>query len=425
MRQLRADRGLTQTELAGERFSKEYISQIERGKTRPTRETIRWLADRLDVDAAFLSGGVSEEDRARVEAVLARAETLTSRTDYREAREALRSIGEAVEAAGAKDLLVRALSHEARLDVCEGDARAAINLLSEARSHTEGPLFTDVDRAAILFQIAVCRHQLSSTTTAISLLTEALSLAERSDLPCDILRSNILGWRSRCYRRQRDLEAAREDVERALELAESINSPRRLADALFNASLVAEREGHLVKARTYAERARSYYEDLADRLNVGKLHNNLGGLHFLLGKNEEAVRHLKDAVATALDVGSQVDAAQAISSLAQVHLRTGEPAVAETHARHALRLLDGREDFLDEIGSGTLILGKALLAQGRLDEAGDQFSAAEDVFERFGSTSHRAAAWMAQAALAQQRRDEGGAARLYQRAAEALQDVRF
>ena len=40
LRQLRVAAGLTQTDLAGERFSKEYVSQIERGKTRPTRETI-------------------------------------------------------------------------------------------------------------------------------------------------------------------------------------------------------------------------------------------------------------------------------------------------------------------------------------------------------------------------------------------------
>ena len=36
LRQLRIAAGLTQSELAGDRFSKEYVSQIERGKTRPT-----------------------------------------------------------------------------------------------------------------------------------------------------------------------------------------------------------------------------------------------------------------------------------------------------------------------------------------------------------------------------------------------------
>ena len=94
----------------------------------------------------------------------------------------------------------------------------------------------------------------------------------------------MLTWRSRCYRRQRDYEAAREDVARALELAESMDDPRTLGEAYFQASLIAERDGHWVLARTYAERAKAQYEELTDRMNVGRLLNNLGGLEFLLGK---------------------------------------------------------------------------------------------------------------------------------------------
>src|SRR5436190_3358809 len=76
LRQLRVAAGMTQTELAGERFSKEYVSQIERGKTRPTRETVEWLAQRLGVDAGFLANGVSADERGRVDAALARAEAM-------------------------------------------------------------------------------------------------------------------------------------------------------------------------------------------------------------------------------------------------------------------------------------------------------------------------------------------------------------
>src|SRR3982750_929209 len=82
LRQLRVAAGLTQSELAGERFSKEYVSQIERGKTRPTQETIGWLAARLGVDPSFLESGVSTDERARVEASLARAEGLTDAREY-------------------------------------------------------------------------------------------------------------------------------------------------------------------------------------------------------------------------------------------------------------------------------------------------------------------------------------------------------
>src|SRR5271170_353097 len=70
LRQLRISAGLTQSELARGRFSKEYISQIERGKTRPTEETVSWLASRLAVDPTFLASGVSNDERARAETVL-------------------------------------------------------------------------------------------------------------------------------------------------------------------------------------------------------------------------------------------------------------------------------------------------------------------------------------------------------------------
>src|SRR5215216_8162400 len=76
LRELRIQAGLTQSELAGARFSKEYVSQIERGKTRPTRETIDWLAARLGVDASFLANGVSADERGRVDSGLARADAL-------------------------------------------------------------------------------------------------------------------------------------------------------------------------------------------------------------------------------------------------------------------------------------------------------------------------------------------------------------
>src|SRR3979409_1307827 len=76
LRQLRVAAGLTQSELAGERFSKEYVSQIERGKTRPTHETIDWLAARPGGDAGFLANGVGTDERGRLEGALARAEAM-------------------------------------------------------------------------------------------------------------------------------------------------------------------------------------------------------------------------------------------------------------------------------------------------------------------------------------------------------------
>ncbi len=425
LRQLRVAAGLTQSDLAGERFSKEYVSQIERGKTRPTRETIEWLAARLGVDAAFLERGVSADERSRVEAMLARAEALSNAHQYDDAIEELENSRTAVLATGAPELEYRSLSTEAWARMERGEVRPALQQLERCRTIADGPGFSDVDRGQILFQMGVCRYHLSSIASAVGLFSEALELAETSGLPCDLLRSEVLGWRSRCYRRQRDLEAAREDVERALELARALDDHRTMANVYFQASLVAERMGHWVLARSYAERAKAYYEQLNDERNVGRLLNNLGGLNFQLGKPDKAVEDLKSAYRVLLDRGSDAEAANVVSSLAHVHLMTGQVQTAEEEARHALDLLEGREDFLLDIAPTQLVLGRALMEQGRLDEAQETLRVAETSAEQLESISHRAAAWMAQGDLAGRRGDAQTAARLYRKAAEALQDVRF
>ena len=175
-----------------------------------------------------------------------------------------------------------------------------------------------------------------------------------------------------------------------------MNDSHTLGEAYFQASLVAERDGHWVLARTYAERAKAQYEELSDRTNVGRLLNNLGGFEFLLGKPEKAIARLKEAFAVALEHGDDNDVATVVSSLAQVYLKTGDPVGAEEHARHALRRLDGRQDRLDEIGNARLALGRALLEQERLDEAEEVLAEAEDALSQLSSGPHRAAAWVAQ-----------------------------
>jgi tetratricopeptide (TPR) repeat protein len=425
VRQARIARGLTQSALADSRFSKQYVSQIERDQLRPTEATLRWIADRLEVDPQFLATGIDGREVERVESVIARGEAALEAHDYAEAITLLAGVAESVPTDAAPDLELRLLLAESWARMYIGEMREALPLVTRARELAEDPVFSDVDRAEVLFRLGCCRYRLTSVSTALALFNEALDLAERSGIPCDRLRSRIFGWRSRCYRRQRDWEAAREDVERALELAEALDDRRATADAYFLGALVSERRGQWVAARSYAERAKVLYEEIDDRANTGKLLTTLGGLTFLLGKPDESIPLFKQAFAVALEVGSDADAAQAVSSLAQVHLRTGQLELAEQQAGHALELLADRVDFIDEIGNAQLVLGRSLLEQGRLEEAEEKFSAAEESFEQLSSASHKAAAWTAQAELAVRRGEKEDAIQLYQRAVEVLQDFRF
>ena len=144
-----------------------------------------------------------------------------------------------------------------------------------------------------------------------------------------------------------------------------------------------------------------------------------------LGRSEEAVEYLKDALRVLLDQGSDVEAAHVVCSLAEIHLGMGRCEDAESEARTSLDLLGDRVDYIQEIGTAQLALGRSLMEQDRLDEAQDILRAADRSFEQLASAGHRASAWVALGDLASKRDDDRGAAGLYRRAAEALQDVRF
>jgi tetratricopeptide (TPR) repeat protein len=424
VRQLRVARGMTQSDLGGDRFTKAYVSQLERGRARPSTAAVEWLALRLNVSARFLEAGVEAEVHERAASAIVQAEAANESSRHSEALSLLAGVAETV-APWSPDLEVRALLAEgvARMEL--GQIDEALGVLGGAERLASSPPLTESDRAAVLFRQGCCRYKLSSTPSAIALFSEALELADRSGQPSEDLRCRILRWRSRCHRRLRDWEAAREDLEEALRLAARVGDDKALAHTYFQASLVAERRGKLEDARSYAERAKVLYERTSDELNVGRLLNNLGVFSFELGDSERAIDYLERARTAAEAIGSKPDAGRAVSSLAQVHLRTGNAEFAEVLARRALELIDGRVDFLDEIGNAQLVLGRALLADGQLTEAEDALKAAEASFVQLGSPSHQAAARVARGDLAARRGEHEYASQLYRKAAESLQDFRF
>src|SRR5919199_1702869 len=255
VRRLRNARGLTQSELAEARVSKEYISQIETGKTRPTRQTLEWLAERLGVDFHYLEGGVSEREYRQVDAVVTQAEEAIGEKRY---RDAVDLVGSVPRTPDAPDLHLRALFAESWGRMYLGDVRAALDVLERARGVAESEVFDDVHRSEVQYRLGCCRYKLSAVEQALRHFSHALDLAEGSQSSCDVLRANILQWRS----------------------------------------------------RSHSERAKELYEAVDDPVNVGKLLNNLGILSFQLGDAEQAVEQLKNAFRIALEVGDEAVGAQ-------------------------------------------------------------------------------------------------------------------
>lgn len=361
--------------------------------------------------------------RSNLEHALARAEQLTADNHHDDAVQALEEISQAT-----RDDMAFVLRHRLALSWAEmyrGNLQAATELLGQAQTIVQSPRFDAIDRAEVLYRRGCVALKSAQVADADTLFTRALETNDRSAHPSTLLAANAHEWRSRCHQLRRDWDAARRDAEKSLELAGAVGDERAEAHALFQASIVAERQRQWLLARCYAEQALALYTKQGDTLATARVLNNIGGLSFLLGDVDEAKLTLESAIETADRAGSTVDLAQAVSSLAQVFLRTGHPREACVRAEQAASLLAGRLDFLDELGNAQLVVARALAAEDDSDGAAVWFDQAELSFTAFGSTSHIAAVWMARGDLARDHGDLDTASELYRSAADALQDFHF
>ncbi|MGZ4430990.1 MAG: tetratricopeptide repeat protein, partial [Gaiellales bacterium] len=400
-------------------------SQVELGKTSPSAAALESFAERLGVDRLELAGGSSKAVRAACEAAVARAEAEIEGHRHAEALSELDGARGALRAGVDDRLALRhrtargwALHNLGRMDEALADLGEALALAERLPS-------ADLVRAQVMYRIGVIRYKMGSLATAVSLLDEALRLAEGGPEPSDALRARIFNARAKIRRRQKDFTAAAEDVQQALELAHALNDDRVLAETYLDASLVAERRNEYTLAREYAERSKALFERVADQEYVGKLLNNLGQLRAITGKPDEAVPLLRESFRIAVDQDNRVDAAFAASSLASARLHTGDLEGAIESGNTAIELLGGRVEYREEEGNASMVIGRALLALDRTDEAAQVFLTAARCFEAVETVSHLAGAWVALGDVAERRGEAGRAAELYRRAAEALQDVRW
>jgi len=421
VRTLRKAVGMTQEGLADGRFTKQYVSQIERGEILPSGELLDWLASRLGVERVVLETGLSTADLERVSEQLALGQHHLDEHRYADALDVFQPLRGSLTSGAPRSAERGAMCGETWALIRLGRMTEAADLLGEARTLAYGPNGTRDEQSEVAYLTAVCCYSISDIATAQGEFGRALELLDEADEPNDRLQLDIHQWRSRCYRRQRDFEAAREDIDRALELCNGIDDIRPRAEVYLQASLVADRLGRWVLARRYAETSRDLYDEVGDTVTKGRVLNNIAGINHELGDDDAAVAQLREAFAIFVDAHLEAEAGYVLSSLAEIHRAQGDLEEAEVVAARALDLLDGRIDHMQEIGTAQLVIARAHLGQGELDEAEQILGAVDESYAATESIAHQARSWMARGELELLRENDAEAARLYREAAMAFQ----
>lgn len=178
-------------------------------------------------------------------------------------------------------------------DLAESHFEAALDALGDDGSAGE--------RARVYADWSLAVHHRGKIVQALNLAQQALNLAESANDTRALAQAhNILGILAS---KQHKPKEAQYHLERSLALAKELNDPGVQVAALNNLALVCKSNGEIERAMVLTQDALALCRSQGDRHREAALHSNLADLFHADGNSEAAMSHLKQSAGIFAEIG--------------------------------------------------------------------------------------------------------------------------
>ncbi|GLX49969.1 transcriptional regulator [Streptomyces hygroscopicus subsp. hygroscopicus] len=382
VQQLRAQRGLTQRQLAEPAYTPAYVSTLEAGRVRASDEALRHIARRLGVSFEELALGRPAHLATELRLRLTEAQRMLA--DGR-AEEAARRYTELLDEAESHALpgeQVTALLGLGECAVETGELATAHTHFERAEEH-----LADASPAARVPAVrgrAVAHYLAGELRYAVYLLESTLDELNRNGLHDPdallLLYASVIGPYMDMGAHARAAQAA----EFALALAPRAGDPALIARMHRSVARTLLAQGRTAEADASLAKAAELYRQLRLRTELANCHWMRGYVHAQNGRLDAAEAELRQALAMLSETSAALYRSQAAVELADVLHRRGRSAEAAT-------LLEGvLGDFSSERGAVHAAAAHRLL--GIIAEDTRDTESAEEHYVRALSLLERAGA---------------------------------
>ncbi len=324
IREARHRSGLTQQQLAGERYTKAYVSALETGIARPSMVALNYLCERLGLPAShFIDEAHPTWTRLEVDMRLASGDWLAAVDGYRALLDdspddslragLLRGMAEAMARLDRGKDAIAAASEAGRLYAAQGrDADAALarywlayglyqadnepdarSLLVALLEQVRAGLQVEPDfEMRLLTSLAAVESHTGQATRALSYLEEARGLAADLD---DRRRAAFLFNLAVGYRETGDFEAAIRAGTQGMALYRAAGAVFESARIENDLALAYLATGQNDRARDLARDARTHIAETGDARWLSLVIDTEAQIALAFGETEEALRLAADA----------------------------------------------------------------------------------------------------------------------------------
>lgn len=414
VREARIDASLSLAQVAGTKVTRVAIHLIEKGKSRPSLETLRHIARQTHKPIEyFLDGQDGLVELPEQERELRALQQLVAVRDFQAV----------VETAPA--LLGRRPTDDnlAWIRFYLGQAycrlvrpREALEHLPQARAQFEQ--LGDELMAVETLDWESCAHGLIDDPSAISLANQALERCRGLDPKPAQVEARILGHIASMYVVAQSWAQSVSYYQAAVDAASDVKDLLQLAKLHHGLALAHQRMHEPANGRRHLDKALALYSIERDPSAVYRVENDLGYLLLEEGQLDSAEKHLHVALAGSEQLKmDRRGRGFILNNLGELNLRRGRIGEAASFARQALEAGDATEEGI-VISGANVLLGRIDELQGNPREADRKFEVAIGVLEKLAMPDRLRDCHMTYAEMLEARPDIVGAARHWKRAAE-------
>jgi transcriptional regulator with XRE-family HTH domain len=415
IRRLRAARGLTQGQLAGEDISVAYVSRIEAGTRRPELRVLEKVAGRLSVSVDELVTGVEQNTVEQTWLALRYAELALMSGEPVDAERAATQVLASPDAARVTGAVDEA-------EYLQAAALEAQGRLAEAAAGFERLRAAEPCQRWLPAMIALsrCYRDGGDLNRAIDVGETALARLREAGLEGSDDEVRLVLAVAAAYFERGDQMYAISITRAAIERADAAAGPGVRAAAYWSASIFESNSGRHGAAISYAERAVDLLRQHEDAHRLARLRAQLGVM--LLRSPDcdvqQAEQHLRDARAElAAGRGTAIDLARLDANLASARLADGDVDTAQSYAEAALDAVGAQAPLI--AAEAQLVLARVAQERGDKAHSRRHYAATAAALTAAGSDRSAAQAWYELGGLLDQAGDAEQARDAYRSAAAA------
>lgn len=339
---LRKQLGLSQSELAGKEVTREYISRIESGRSRPSPKILLFIAQQLNTSVEFILGNTSSD--SEIEAHIDTSYDLYAKSNYEEALDWAYKAQTLAEDEMCSQPVKYAVRRQ--LGLC---LLATRQYMSAAQVLEESLFSVDVaqqrDKYVDVLYLSANAHYLAqSFSRAVHFYELVIKYTENRK---KLLKYTLQSWiyLGSSHVRNGDMEAAIEAYEHALRDTIVLNSIHSRIDCMMGLGWVYYKTKQLKKAITLTREAECISK-ANDNYNLTKIAHNLG----IMFQDANLHRHATDMLSNCMDeylsTEDSIGEASVLEDLALMNITLKDFHSAVDKLKKALSVIGDRDTHI-------------------------------------------------------------------------------